>query len=118
LARRFFRAAHRVEAVAWRAAIGSDLRMPHIVASRPLPVRLVNSYLAKLLAAAATDPVVAARFVRVTGFLAAPTTLFRPSVLWRVPISPTATHLAATGSAASPARRAPLQSAARRTTAP
>ncbi|MEU0468277.1 2-polyprenyl-6-methoxyphenol hydroxylase-like oxidoreductase [Amycolatopsis sp. NPDC006131] len=84
LARRFFRAAAKPIGVAWKLSVGSDLALPQIEAPRPLPVRLVNRYVAKVLTAAEEDPVVAAQFMRVSAFLDPPSALMRPSILARV----------------------------------
>ena len=51
---------------------------------RPLPVRVANRYLDRLLTAAERDPVLAERFLRVGHFLDAPSALLRPAVVRRV----------------------------------
>lgn len=84
LARRFFRAAAKPIGIAWKMAVGADLALPHIEAPRPLPVRLVNAYIGRLLTAAEHDPVVAARFLRVSAFLEKPPRLMTPAMLARV----------------------------------
>jgi 2-polyprenyl-6-methoxyphenol hydroxylase-like FAD-dependent oxidoreductase len=84
LARRFFRAAARPAAAAWQLAVGADLALPQVPGPRPLPVRLVNAYVKRVLAAAAHDPVVAARFLRVTAFLLKPPMLMTPPMMVRV----------------------------------
>ncbi|GHE78606.1 hydroxylase [Amycolatopsis deserti] len=84
LARRFFRAAAEPIGVAWRLSVGSDLTLPQVQAPRPLPVRLVNRYVERVLTAAERDPVVAAQFMRVSAFLDPPSALMRPSILARV----------------------------------
>jgi hypothetical protein len=45
---------------------------------------LLNAYLSRLHRAAATDPVVAARFLRVANFLDAPPHPLSLAILWRV----------------------------------
>jgi 2-polyprenyl-6-methoxyphenol hydroxylase-like FAD-dependent oxidoreductase len=84
LARRFFRSAAKPVDIAWRMAVGSDLALPQVQGPRPLAVRLVNAYIHRLLVAAEHDPVVAARFLRVTGFLDEPPRLMTPSIVARV----------------------------------
>ncbi|HWM04683.1 MAG TPA: FAD-dependent monooxygenase [Actinophytocola sp.] len=84
LARRFFRAAAKPIGVAWQLAVGADLALPQIEGPRPLPVRLVNAYVGRLLAAAEHDPVVAARFLRVSAFLEKPPRLMTPPIVARV----------------------------------
>ncbi|MGH3761480.1 NAD(P)/FAD-dependent oxidoreductase [Actinophytocola sp.] len=84
LARRFFRAAAKPVGVAWRLAVGADLALPQVDGPRPLPVRLVSSYVSRLLVAAEHDPVVAERFLRVSAFLMRPPTIMSPRIVARV----------------------------------
>ncbi|WP_436495352.1 FAD-dependent oxidoreductase [Actinokineospora sp. HUAS TT18] len=84
LARRFFRAAAKPIGVAWRMAVGADLALPWVPGPRPLSTRLVNAYVHRLLAAAEHDPVVAARFMRVSAFIEAPPKLMTPAIMARV----------------------------------
>lgn len=84
LSRRFFRAAAAHVDVAWKLSVGSDLALPEVPGERSLEVRAVNRYLGRLLAVAEDDALVAARFLRVIGFLDPPTALFRPRVAARV----------------------------------
>lgn len=84
LARRFFRAAGRVVDIPWSLAAGSDLRFPDVPGPRPLRVRLVNAYLARLFPVAWQDPVVARAFLRVTNLLSPPTSLLSPGIALRV----------------------------------
>lgn len=84
LARRFFRAAAGVIEVPWQIAVGGDLALPMVQGARPLPVRIVNAYLARVHRVAVHDAEVAGAFVRVVHMLARPETLFAPRVLWRV----------------------------------
>jgi 2-polyprenyl-6-methoxyphenol hydroxylase-like FAD-dependent oxidoreductase len=84
LARRFFRAAAKRIDVAWQMAVGADLVLPQVQGPRPLPVRLVNSYIGRVLVAAEHDPVVARQFMRVTAFLDKPPALMTPAMVARV----------------------------------
>jgi 2-polyprenyl-6-methoxyphenol hydroxylase-like FAD-dependent oxidoreductase len=84
LARRFFRAAAKPIDLAWQLAVGGDLALPEVDGPRPLPVRVINAYMDRLLAATEQDSVLAGQFFRVTGFLDPPTKLFHPAVLRRV----------------------------------
>jgi 2-polyprenyl-6-methoxyphenol hydroxylase-like FAD-dependent oxidoreductase len=84
LARRFFRAAAKRIEIAWQMAVGADLALPQVEGPRPLPVRLVNAYVARLLVAAEHDPVLAARFLRVSSFLMKPSMLMTPPMVARV----------------------------------
>jgi 2-polyprenyl-6-methoxyphenol hydroxylase-like FAD-dependent oxidoreductase len=98
LARRFFRAAAKTLDHAWRMATGADLALPVVEGRRPLPVRIVNAYMRRLLAVATHDPAVATIFMRVTGMVDPLATLFRPTVAFRV-LRPARGR---TGAAASP----------------
>ena len=84
LAPRFFKAAAKVIDVPWQLAVGGDLALPSVVGPRPWPLKLINAYVGRVQRAAVTDPVVAQAFVRVMHLLAAPPSLFAPSVAWRV----------------------------------
>ncbi|HWM04960.1 MAG TPA: 2-polyprenyl-6-methoxyphenol hydroxylase-like oxidoreductase, partial [Actinophytocola sp.] len=84
LARRFFRAAAKRIDVAWQMTVGADLALPQIEGPRTRQVRLVNAYVHRLLIAAEHDPVVAARFVRVSAFLDKPSRLMTPPMVARI----------------------------------
>ncbi len=84
LARRFFRAAAKPIAVAWDMAVGGDLALPYVSGPRPLPVRMVNAYVGRMLVAAAHDPAVAARFLRVSAFVEPPRRLMTAAMMSRV----------------------------------
>jgi hypothetical protein len=51
---------------------------------RPLPVRIINAYVAKVFHAAQADATVSVAFQRVSHLLASPPTLMRPGMMWRV----------------------------------
>jgi hypothetical protein len=74
----------RVVDVPWDIAAGGDLVFPGVPERRPLKVRLVSAYLARLHAAAAHDATLASAFVRVIGMVAAPQSLLGPGVAVRV----------------------------------
>ncbi len=84
LARRFFRRAARIVDTPWAIAVGADLAMPSVPGARPLPVRWINAYMARVFEAAAADPVVARAFLEVSHLLAEPASLLAPRMLWRV----------------------------------
>jgi hypothetical protein len=65
-------------------AVGGDLAFPQVPGPRPAKVRLVNAYLARLQAAAASDASLATAFIRVIGMLDRPETLLRPDRIIRV----------------------------------
>jgi hypothetical protein len=82
--RRFFGEVARVVDVPWDIAAGGDLVFPGVPGRRPLKVRLVSAYLARLHAAAANDATLAGAFVRVIGMVAPPRSLLGPGVALRV----------------------------------
>jgi hypothetical protein len=84
LARRFFRAAAKPVNLAWQLTIGSDLALPQVQGPRPLPGRVINAYVNRVLTAAEHDPVVAGQFLRVAALQDPVTRLFRPSTARRV----------------------------------
>lgn len=84
LHRRFFPAAAKAIDIPWQLAVGADLALPQVQGPLPLPLRIVNAYVARLQRAAVHDAEVAAAFGRVMHLLAAPGSLFAPGILWRV----------------------------------
>jgi 2-polyprenyl-6-methoxyphenol hydroxylase-like FAD-dependent oxidoreductase len=81
---RFFRAAAKVIDIPWQLAVGGDLSIDAVPGPRPLPVRLVNAYVARIYRVAPHDPVVSLAFQRVVHMLDQPAALFAPRILWRV----------------------------------
>jgi 2-polyprenyl-6-methoxyphenol hydroxylase-like FAD-dependent oxidoreductase len=84
LARRFFRAAAKPIDMAWQLTAGSDLALPQVQGSRPLPARVINAYVNRVLTAAERDRVVAERFLRVAALQDPVTRLFRLPTALRV----------------------------------
>jgi hypothetical protein len=70
--------------VAWKISTGGDLRYDGVEGNRTPDMRLMNAYLDRLTVAARTDPVLAALFLRVAGFMERPESFFKPSVVRRV----------------------------------
>jgi hypothetical protein len=62
---------------------GSDLALPQVQGPRPVPVRVINTYINRVLIAAERDPAVAEQF-RVASLQDPATRLFRPSTARRV----------------------------------
>ncbi len=83
IAARSSRAFARVVATPWALATGADGRFPGQPV-KPLPERLVDRYLDRLVQVATEDPTVAVAFGRVLNLLAAPPTLMAPPIAWRV----------------------------------
>ena len=84
VAERFFRAARKPTTMAWRLTVGSDLTLPHVQAPRPLPVRVINAYIDRVLTAAEHDPSVAEPFVWVAALQQPFSRLLRPTTALRV----------------------------------
>lgn len=84
LERRFFKAAARIVDTPWQLAVGGDLSIDSVPGPRPLPLRLVNAYIARLYRVAPQDAVVSSAFQKVVHMLEAPASLFAPAIAWRV----------------------------------
>ena len=84
LSRRFFRAAAKPVNMVWQMTTGADLALPQVQGPRPLPVRVINAYINRLLTAAERDPAVAQQFLRVAVLQDPYTRWFRPSTARRV----------------------------------
>ncbi|HEX6314705.1 MAG TPA: hypothetical protein VFZ73_07595 [Gemmatimonadaceae bacterium] len=82
--RRFLRELARVLDVPWDMAAGADLVFPGVTGRRTRKLRLASAYIARVHAAAARDPQLAAAFVRVSGLVDPPDALLRPRVAVRV----------------------------------
>jgi 2-polyprenyl-6-methoxyphenol hydroxylase-like FAD-dependent oxidoreductase len=98
--RSWFAAITCVIDTAWELAIGADLAVRAVEGRRGLRTRLVNRYLARLHAAAAQDPWLTARLLRVVGLVDPPTRLLHPTTVAHVLRGrvPTPTAAAATSS--------------------
>jgi hypothetical protein len=83
-ARRYFRKIARTVDPPWDLAVGADLAFPGVPGRRTVRIRVVNSYLPKLLAAAGTDATLGRTFVRVMGMVDRPAALLRPDRVLRV----------------------------------
>ncbi|MFE3542518.1 FAD-dependent oxidoreductase [Nocardia sp. NPDC059177] len=83
-ARRVMRKVAAAAEVPWQMAAGGDLAFAGVTGKRTPAVRLVNTYIRRLHAAAAHDSDLTVAFLRVAGMVDPPTALFRPSVARRV----------------------------------
>jgi 2-polyprenyl-6-methoxyphenol hydroxylase-like FAD-dependent oxidoreductase len=84
LARRFFRATKKPIDLAWQTASAGDLALPEVAGPRPLAMRVLNAFSARVMAAAEDDPVLSNQFLRVAVFVDSPGRLLRPSTVCRV----------------------------------
>jgi 2-polyprenyl-6-methoxyphenol hydroxylase-like FAD-dependent oxidoreductase len=84
LAKRFFRAAAKPTAAAWMLAAAGDLAYPDAVGDRNLQVKLSHLLEKPVLTAAETDVEVYSRVLRVSAFVAPPSSLLSPGFLLRL----------------------------------
>jgi 2-polyprenyl-6-methoxyphenol hydroxylase-like FAD-dependent oxidoreductase len=82
--RRFMRRVVPIIDSAWQMAAAGDLRLPCVPGPRPLPVCVVNGWLARLQAAAVDDPVLARLFISVASLVERKERLLAPAVVLRV----------------------------------
>jgi 2-polyprenyl-6-methoxyphenol hydroxylase-like FAD-dependent oxidoreductase len=80
----FEKAIAKVIDVPWQISAGGDLAYPGVEAPRPLMVRVMNRYMAKLQAAATRDGAVTRTFMRVAGLVEPPQALMKPAMMIRV----------------------------------
>jgi flavin-dependent dehydrogenase len=81
---RFFRDLARVVDAPWDMAVGGDLVFPDVQGRRTVKNRMINTYLARLHAAAEHDAELSSAFIRVIGMVAEPASLLHPGVAGRV----------------------------------
>jgi len=74
----------RVIDAPWKVSAGADLALPGVEGRRTPVGRLMNRYVTRLHATAASDAGVAASFVRVAGLVDPPQRLLRPALVRRV----------------------------------
>jgi 2-polyprenyl-6-methoxyphenol hydroxylase-like FAD-dependent oxidoreductase len=72
-----------VASTPWELATGADRRFPGMP-SKPLPERILDRYLDRLLEVATADHEVTVAFGRVLNLVAAPPSLLAPAIAWRV----------------------------------
>jgi 2-polyprenyl-6-methoxyphenol hydroxylase-like FAD-dependent oxidoreductase len=84
LAQRYFRAAAKSIAVAWRMGAGSDLAFPEVQGRRSLSMRMTNRLADWVLTACESDAVVVEKFFRVNNLIDPPVRLMQPSFISRV----------------------------------
>jgi 2-polyprenyl-6-methoxyphenol hydroxylase-like FAD-dependent oxidoreductase len=81
---RFFTAISRVLDAPWEISAGGDLAFPGVEGHRTLKVRLGNSFMTRLHAAATHDAGITEAFIRVAGLVDPPERLMRPATVLRV----------------------------------
>jgi 2-polyprenyl-6-methoxyphenol hydroxylase-like FAD-dependent oxidoreductase len=80
----FEKAIAKVIDVPWQISAGGDLAYPEVEAPRPMMVKIMNKYMAKLQAAATKDGAVTRTFMRVAGLVEPPQALMKPGMMIRV----------------------------------
>ena len=110
LAQRFFKAAMGPVDHAWKLSTGGDLALDEVDQVAPLPDRVINRYMERLMVAATHDTVVARTFFEVTGMLKPPTALLTPAMVRRVLRGRGARRTSASPRSRPAPRRAPRRS--------
>ena len=81
---RYFKAIARTINNPWDIAVGADLAFPGVEGKRPAMVRMINSYMPRLCAAAEHDRKLAKALILVFGLKDSPQGLMRPDRMLRV----------------------------------
>src|SRR5205085_11169237 len=85
LPKRYYAKAAKVVETSWLLATGEDSRFPTVEGiTRSAPMRVLGSYVERVVSASLTDPVVRQRWLEVFQMLRSPTGLMTPEILWRV----------------------------------
>lgn len=84
LALRFFDHAEEVIDIAWRMAVGADFGFAQTTGPKPRGIDLFSQYLSRLTRKAHTDGELRHAFYQAIVMERPPTSLLRPSVMWRV----------------------------------
>ena len=84
LPQRFFRRAARVIERPWGLATGEDFRYPEVEGPRPPGLSLINWYVEKVHRATHHDPAVYRAFLNAMNLTHPPSTLFTPSIIFRL----------------------------------
>jgi hypothetical protein len=84
LATTFFKKAAKVIDIPWGLAVGEDFRFPSTEGVKPPAIGFINKYVARVHRATLKDEVVCKAFLKVMSLLEPPTSLFKPSIVWRV----------------------------------
>ena len=84
LAKVFFKRSKKIIDTIWGLATGEDFRYSLTTGARPIGIKLINKYVAKIHRATTKDEVVCGAFLKVMGLLKPPASLFHPKILWKV----------------------------------
>ncbi|TWE13578.1 flavin-dependent dehydrogenase [Prauserella muralis] len=80
---RYFAATRPLVKTAWSIARAADLAVPELPGRRSPAMRLLNRYVSRVQAGAATDPRLASSFIRVVGMIDPPPALLSPATVAR-----------------------------------
>ncbi len=86
--RRFIRRASKIVDIPWTLSASADLAYPETQGKRGPEVKIINAYIGRLLEAAWSDPKLVVAFHQVSNLVKPPSSLFAPSIAWRVLFSP------------------------------
>ena len=84
MTRRIHKGAGKAVTNPWALSTGGDFAHPKTTGKRPPGTNLINRYIARVVVADQTDPVVAAAFDQVGNLMAPPSSLMKPAMLLRV----------------------------------
>lgn len=82
--RSYFKQAAKVVDIPWQLAVGEDFRWQETEGTKAPGVDLINRYMGRLYRMMGDDTIVYEQFLKVMNFLAPPTSLMHPRLLWRV----------------------------------
>jgi 2-polyprenyl-6-methoxyphenol hydroxylase-like FAD-dependent oxidoreductase len=108
----FFRDLAKATDSPWMMSASADLGYPQVRGRRTIATRLGNAYMTRVMAAAATDPVVARGFMRTISLIDPPQSLMKPGMMKRVLGAPAAPPAAADVPVSPAAADAPVSPAA------
>lgn len=80
----FFKQASKAIDNPWQIAVGADFGFPETEGKKAPGTNLINAYMTKVQRATTRDPLVSKVFISVTHLLDAPSSLFKPSIVFRV----------------------------------
>lgn len=80
----FFKRAAKAIDNPWQIAVGADFAFPETEGKKAPGTNLINTYMSKVQRATTQDEAVSKAFISVTHLLDAPSSLFKPSIVYRV----------------------------------
>ncbi len=84
IAKPFFKKAAKAIDNPWQIAVGGDFIFPETEGKKAASTDFINAYIAKVQRATTRDKVVSKAFLKVTHLLEAPSSLFKPNIVFRV----------------------------------